>query len=251
MPISTSTYRAYDQDNGAFITPAIPQIIDVVALSGLRLTSASNIITVTSTLGLFPGMSLFLPHVPMGAFIHAVMSDTQIVAYGMTRDAATGVYTVSAAAANATADVTTGNLTGHARGFNEFGIVTDQTDGTVYRNEIGSTGAGWSGWKAVNNSSAVPGETAKGASIAVAGQAGIVVVPAQLEVKALGQTGTENSVSVAATTMAPQVSDSIAKVPPRPQTRWVHEYVLVASCGAVTRIRKSPNVQIVRTGASA
>ena len=51
--------------------------------------------------------------------------------------------------------------------------------------------------------------------------------------------------------MKPQVADSIAKVPPRTLTRWVHEYVLVSRTGAVSRVRKSPNVQLVRTGASA
>jgi hypothetical protein len=244
MPTTYSAYRACDQASGVFLTPAIPNIIDVVSLAGLRLTVGSNIITVTSTAGLFPGMSLFIPYVPMGAFIHAVMSDTQIVAYGILRDATTGAYTVSADAADATLDVTTGSLTGHARGFNEFGIVTEQTDGTVYRNEISSTGAGWSGIGDFYN-----GSTGQ-AIVAVAGQAGIVVVPDQLTVSPVGTTGAQSTVAVAATTMAPQVSDSIAKVPPRPQTRWVHEYVLVASTGAVTRIRKAPNVQMVRTGAS-
>jgi len=244
MPTTYSAYRACDQASGVFLTPAIPNIIDVVSLAGLRLTVGSNIITVTSTVGLYPGMSLFIPYVPMGAFIHAVMSDTQIVAYGILRDATTGAYTVSADAADATLDVTTGSLTGHARGFNEFGIVTEQTDGTVYRNEISSTGAGWSGIGDFYN-----GSTGT-AIVAVAGQAGIVVVPDQLTVSPVGTTGAQSTVAVAATTMKPQVSDSIAKVPPRPQTRWVHEYVLVASTGAVTRIRKAPNVQMVRTGAS-
>lgn len=245
MPTTYSTYRACDQASGVFLTPAIPHIIDVVSLTGLRLTSGSNIITVTSTEGLYPGMALFLPYVPMGAFIHAVMSDTQIVAYGITRDALTGVYTVSADAGDATTTVTTGNLTGHARGFNEFGIVTEQTDGTTYRNEINSTGAGWSGIKTLSN-----GGTSPDAVVPVIGQAGIVVVPDQLELKGIGVPGSQSTVAVAATTIKPQVSDSIAKVPPRPQTRWVHECVLVASTGAVTRIRKAPNVQIVRTGAS-
>lgn len=241
MPTTYSSYRACDQASGAFLTPAIPNIIDVVSLAGLRLTVGSNIITVTSTVGLYPGMSLFIPYVPMGAFIHAVMSDTQIVAYGILRDATTGAYTVSADAADATLDVTTGSLTGHARGFNEFGIVTEQTDGTTYRNEIGSTGAGWS---------VISGPFNNGSSgtavAAVVGQAGIVVVPDALTVVNPSST----TVVAAATTIKPQVSDSIAKVPPRPQTRWVHEYVLVASSGAVTRIRKAPNVQMVRTGAS-
>ena len=244
MPTTYSAYRACDQASGVFLTPAIPNIIDVVSLAGLRLTVGSNIITVTSTVGLYPGMSLFIPYVPMGAFIHAVMSDTQIVAYGILRDATTGAYTVSADAADATLDVTTGSLTGHARGFNEFGIVTEQTDGTTYRNEIGSTGAGWSGIGDFYNGSSGT------AIVAVTGQTGIVVVPDQLTVSPVGTTGAQSTVAMAATTIKPQVSDSIAKVPPRPQTRWVHEYVLVASTGAVTRIRKAPNVQMVRTGAS-
>lgn len=250
MPITYSTYRAYDQENGAYVSPPMPDIVDAVPLAGLRLTTGSNIITVTSTAGLFPGMALFLPNVPQGAYIHAIQSTTEIVAYGFTHSVTTGEFTVSAAAAFATATVTTGDLGGHARGFNEFGIPTPQSNGGTYSHEHFNTGAAWTGWKAVDNSSQVTGNTAVGAVSSVTGQAGVVIVPTQLEVKALGQTGSQVSVSVAATTMAPQVSDSIAKVPPRTLTRWVHEYVLVSSTGAVSRVRKSPNVQMVRTGAT-
>jgi len=245
MPITYSTYRAYDQENGAYVSPPMPDIVDAVPLAGLRLTLNSNIITVTSTEGLFPGMALFLPHVPQGAYIHAIPSLTQIVAYGFSLNATTGEFTVSAAAANATLDVTTGDLGGHARGFNEFGIPTPQSNGGTYSHEHFTTGAGWSGIGDFYN-----GSTGT-AIVAVAGQAGIVVVPDQLTVSPVGTTGAQSTVAVAATTMKPQVADSIAKVPPRTLTRWVHEYVLVSRTGAVSRVRKSPNVQLVRTGASA
>jgi len=245
MPITYSTYRAYDQENGAYVSPPMPDIVDAVPLAGLRLTLNSNIITVTSTEGLFPGMALFLPHVPQGAYIHAIPSLTQIVAYGFSLNATTGEFTVSAAAANATLDVTTGDLGGHARGFNEFGIPTPQSNGGTYSHEHFNTGAGWSGIGDFYN-----GSTGT-AIVAVAGQAGIVVVPDQLTVSPVGTTGAQSTVAVAATTMKPQVADSIAKVPPRTLTRWVHEYVLVSRTGAVSRVRKSPNVQLVRTGASA
>ena len=245
MPITYSTYRAYDQENGAYVSPPMPDIVDAVPLAGLRLTLNSNIITVTSTEGLFPGMALFLPHVPQGAYIHAIPSLTQIVAYGFSLNATTGEFTVSAAAANATLEVSTGDLGGHARGFNEFGIPTPQSNGGTYSHEHFNTGAGWSGIGDFYN-----GSSGK-AIVAVAGQAGIVVVPDQLTVSPVGTTGAQSTVAVAATTMKPQVADSIAKVPPRTLTRWVHEYVLVSRTGAVSRVRKSPNVQLVRTGASA
>ena len=245
MPITYSTYRAYDQENGAYVSPPMPDIVDAVPLAGLRLTLGSNMITVTSTEGLFPGMALFLPHVPQGAYIHAIPSLTQIVAYGFSLNATTGEFTVSAAAANATLEVSTGDLGGHARGFNEFGIPTPQSNGGTYSHEHFNTGAAWSGIGDFNN-----GSTGK-AIVAVAGQAGIVVVPDQLTVSPVGTTGAQSTVAVAATTMKPQVADSIAKVPPRTLTRWVHEYVLVSRTGAVSRVRKSPNVQLVRTGASA
>jgi len=245
MTITYSTYRAYDQENGAYVSSPMPDIVDAVPLAGLRLTLASNLITVTSTEGLFPGMALFLPHVPQGAYIHAIQSATQIVAYGFTHSVTTGEFTVSAAAANATAAVTEGNLGGHARGFNEFGIPTPQSNGGTYSHEHFNTGAAWGGFKNVNNGSSID------AVASVAGQAGIMVVPDQLEVKGIGTTGAQSTVAVAATTMKPQVADSIAKVPPRTLTRWVHEYVLVSRTGAVSRVRKSPNVQLVRTGASA
>lgn len=243
MPTTYSAYRAYDQESGAYVTPSIPSIIDVITLAGVSVSSGSNVVTVTSTDGLFPGMALFVPNVPQGAYIHAIKSTTEIIAYAPVYDSATGTYTTTAAGANATASAS--SMTGHARGFNEWGIPMPVMDGSSYRNEHGQTGAAWAGFG--NYSSGGGTGTAEKA---VAAQGGVLLVPDAISVTAIGPSGSQTGVTVGASAITVQQSDTIKKVPPRPLPKWVMEMVLVASTGAVTRIRKSPMIQVVRTGAS-
>lgn len=240
-----SKYRVIDQENGAYLTPEIPNIIDVLPLSGVATTSGSNEITVASTTGLFPGMSLHVPGVPMGAFIHAVKSSTVIVAFAPVYDPTTATFTVTAANAQATATAT--GLTGIARGYNAHGVPMPDMDGATYRNDFGHTGAGWSATGEYTSS----GPTTNKAEKAVAGQPGVIVVPSSLSVAQLGAgTVAQTGITLGTASVTPKVADSVNGTPPRPLGRWTSWALLITDQGAVTAIRKTPTAQIVRTGSS-
>lgn len=245
MPTTYSKFRLYDQENGAYVTPEVPNIIDVVELTGVSTSSGSNEVTVASTTGLFPGMSLHIATLPQGAFIHAVKSSTVIVAHAPAFDAATGTWTVSAA--NAQATTTASGMTGMARGANAIGIPMVDANGSTYRNEFGHTGAGWNAHGEYTSS----GPTVNKAVDPVAGQPGVVITPASLSVQPIGAGATaQTAVKLAATSISAKISDSLNGIPPRPMPLWTTWWLLVASTGAVTMLRKSPQVQLVRTGAS-
>jgi len=247
MPTTYSKFRLYDQENGAYVTPEIPNIIDVVELTGVSTshTSNANEITVASTAGLFPGMSLHIATLPQGAFIHAVKSSTVIVAHAPAFDTATGTWTVSAANANATA--TASSMTGSARGANAIGIPMVDANGSTYRNEFGHTGAAWNAHGEYTSS----GPTTNKAVDPVAAQPGVVLTPDSVSVLPIGAgTTAQTAVKLSATAITPKISDSVKGTPPRPMPLWTTWWLLVASTGAVTLLRKSPQVQLVRTGSS-
>jgi hypothetical protein len=130
-----ATYRAYNKRLGSWASAEIPDVLDVKALAGVVTNvtvGTANIITVTSTTGLFPGMGLAIPNIPRGAFIQSIKSATEIVAYAPLLNVATGEWTVTGAAASATA-IGTG-MTGHAHGFNPVPIPEAITNGEVWRN---------------------------------------------------------------------------------------------------------------------
>jgi hypothetical protein len=78
--MATHKYRIYDTENGQYLTPEFAGVLDVAALTGVATTSGSAEITVASTTGVFPFMSLHVPGLPHGSFVRAVKSSTVIVA---------------------------------------------------------------------------------------------------------------------------------------------------------------------------
>ena len=102
-------------DNGRTLA-TLPNVLDPVPLAGVETTSSSNLVTVTSTTGLYAGMAVSIPNIPGGAFIHAVKSATIIELWASAWNATTGVFTTSAANAQATAAGS--DLVGSAQGFN-------------------------------------------------------------------------------------------------------------------------------------
>lgn len=112
-----------------------------VALAGVTTTTGvgGHIITVTSTTGIYPGMSIRAPGVPPGSVVNAVLSTTQLELYRTAWDAATGVYSHSAINARAT-DVYT-SKTGHALAFDPQALVYQTYIEGTWRNthRIGSS----------------------------------------------------------------------------------------------------------------
>ena len=100
----------------------ITGVLTPVALTSLETTSGSNIVNVASTTGLFPGMSVHAPNVPPGSIVHAVISATKLELWRSAWNATTGVYSHSAANAQATASTSTPVL-GYALSFDPLAPV--------------------------------------------------------------------------------------------------------------------------------
>lgn len=113
------TYTISDRD--ARVITEVPLVLAAVALTGVETSSGSNLVTVASVTGLYPGMPVAIPNVPAGAFIHAVKDATTIELLRSVYSS--GAWTTVAANANATATAT--GMTGHAYGYH-FACIIEQ-----------------------------------------------------------------------------------------------------------------------------
>lgn len=131
-----ATYEIRDR-NGLLIQ-SVPNVVTPVSLTGVSTTSASNVLTVASTTGLFPGMAIFAPNIPRGAFVHAIRSSTEVELWASSFSAA-GVWTTSAANAQATANGS--SLLAQAHGFNPVPVTQWYAEG-CWRNVHQTTSHG-------------------------------------------------------------------------------------------------------------
>ena len=117
----TATYKLKDS-NGRELC-SIPSVLTPVALSGVETNASSNknLVTVESTANLFPGMPVAIPGMPFGCFIHSILSSTQIELWRSEFNRATGVWTTSAANADATKTAT--GQTGYAYGYHPACVI--------------------------------------------------------------------------------------------------------------------------------
>ena len=117
----TATYKLKD-NNGRELC-SIPSVLTPVALSGVATDASSNknLVTVASTANLFPGMPVAIPGMPFGCFIHSILSSTQIELWRSEFNRATGVWTTSAANADATKTAT--GQTGYAYGYHPACVI--------------------------------------------------------------------------------------------------------------------------------
>lgn len=128
--MATATYKLKDY-NGRELA-SITSVLAPVALTGVSVSSTSNLVTVDTTTGCYPGMPVAIPNVPAGSFIHAVKSSTVLELWRSAWDTSTGVWTTSAANANATA--TASSLTGHAYGYHPSCIMAQTYAMGMWRN---------------------------------------------------------------------------------------------------------------------
>jgi len=133
----TATYL-YKDGNGRTLQ-SVPGVLAPIALSGGVTTSASHIITVASTAGLYPGMSVQMANVPRGAFIHTIVDDTHVQLWASAWNASTGVWTTSAA--NAQASSSASGLSGQASGVAWVPVMDFQALGT-WRNTFRTPSTG-------------------------------------------------------------------------------------------------------------
>jgi len=118
----TATYKLKDS-NGRELC-SIPSVLAPVKLSAVETDhsgSAKNVITVATTEDLFPGMPVAVPGIPLGCFIHSILSTTQVELWKSNFDRATGVWTTSAANADATKTAT--GQTGYAYGYHPACVI--------------------------------------------------------------------------------------------------------------------------------
>lgn len=226
-----ATYRAYNKRLLSWASAEIPDVLDTKALAGVYTASGSNIITVTSTTGVFPGMGLSVPNIPRGAFVQSIKSATEIVAFAPSLDVTTGEWTVTAAAAYATA-TTTPNvpMTGHAHGFNPVPIPEAITNGDVWRNTISDSLPVSDGLRVQTPSSPSGTYVYTNPDLISGG-----VVPKEDAVITTISDGAAIPL-IAADKLTVAIGDDKVRKPYRAKTRWRHNHWLVSSTGNISTI---------------
>jgi hypothetical protein len=120
-----ATYEIRDRTGR--LLRSVPNVLTPVALTSVSTTSGSSDLTVASTTGCFPGMAVFAPNIPRGSFVHAVKSDTVLQLWNSAFNASTGVWTTSAANAQATANGS--SMQAYAQGFNPVPVTQWYAEG--------------------------------------------------------------------------------------------------------------------------
>jgi len=156
-----ATYK-YVDENGR--TQTVAGVLDAVALTGVATTSGSNILTCASTTGVYPGMPISAPNIPLGAFVQAVKSATELELWLSIFNLSTGVTSTTAANANATA--TASSMQARALGYHPACIIASAFFLGAWRNLNGGLYSG-------NNAAGYPNGT-YGSGMAVLPTAGTV-----------------------------------------------------------------------------
>lgn len=221
-----ATYKVYD-DNGR-VRSTIIGVLAPVPLAGIATddTTDSNIVTVTSTANLYPGMAVAIPNIPSGAFIHAIISTTQIELWRSDYSTA-GAWTTTGANADATVTATGGS--GYAYGFSPLCQVSKAYAMGTWRNTIRS-GASIYG--------PVPSAVAGGNSSAT--------YPGLLTTLTVtgGPASSPISIAPAGTTLSDEALTTPVK---RHNGEYWGMYLLVSTGGLQTLIHADPSQSIVLT----
>lgn len=121
--------------NNRLVT-TIPGVLAPITLAGVVTTigAGGHLLTVTSTAGIYAGMAIACPSVPVGSFVASVLSTTVLELACSTFNRTTGVWSTSAANAQA---LTAGTgQTAVAFGYHPYCIVEQSFPLGVWRNEI-------------------------------------------------------------------------------------------------------------------
>lgn len=185
------TYDIIDRDSREITSLA--SVLSPVALTSVSTSSSSNAVTVASTTGCYPGMPVAIPGVPPGSFIHAVKDSTTLELWRSAWDTSTGLWTTSAANANATA--TASSLTGHAYGYHPSCIMAQTYAMGMWRNLHDSNSS--------NGTATVAGAYGENVAHHTYGN-GVAVVPTA---------GTVSGGFYSMTAAEPRVADTLASTP--------------------------------------
>ncbi len=170
--------------NNRLVT-TIPGVLAPVELAGVTTTigAGGHLITVTSTAGIYAGMAISCPSVPIGSFVVSVISATVLELACSTFNRTTGAWSTSAT--NAQALTAASGQKAIAFGYHPFCIIEQSFPLGVWRNEIRNS--------AITIPVAI--EAASGHSSQLSG-------PAQLQVPAL-LTSASVTLSSGATVLVP------------------------------------------------
>lgn len=126
--------------NNRLVT-TVPDVLTPVPLAGVETVNGSNVITHTALTGsniVYPGMSVRIPGIPLGSFIGAIKDSTHLELLCGAWNAATGVYSISAANAQATSSGTISGLSGMALGYDPLCVISPTFLLGTWRNELES-----------------------------------------------------------------------------------------------------------------
>ncbi len=195
-------------------------VLAPVSLTSVATTSGSNIVTVASTTGVFPGMAIRAANVPVGSIVHAVISATQLELWASAWNNTTGVYSHSAANAQATASASGG--TGRALGFDPLAL--------VMRTYIDDT---WRNTHRLSNTLLV-GNVGATAYPTLATGAGLMVVPTTHTVTTGFSTPTATSM---------RTTDELADTPVKRHDGVPHTVLLVVHTDGMLSVIHEPNAK--------
>lgn len=131
----------YLYTNGQGETQEIPLVLPPLELTEVQVLENSNVVTVASTAGVWPGMAYFGPKMKDGvrAFVQNKLSATKLEIWGAKWDPETGFYTLSAENGRATADDNTAGNLATVCGFGRLPDVVFRPGG-LWSNNFESTG---------------------------------------------------------------------------------------------------------------
>lgn len=205
--------------NGRLIQ-TLTGVLAPVALTSVATTSGSNIVTVASTTGVFPGMAIRAANVPVGSIVHAVISSTQLELWASAWNNTTGVYTHSAANAQATGSASGG--TGRALAFDPLALVMRTYIDDTWRNVHRLTNS-----LIVANVGATP-------YVSISGGAGLMVVPTTHTVTTGFSTPTATSM---------RTTDELADPPVKRHDGVPHTVLLVVHTDGMLSVIHEPDTK--------
>lgn len=209
----------------------IPNVLGRTTLAAFSITATESVATVTSTADVIAGMPICGPGLPVGAFVAAVRSATELDLAVSTFNRSTGAWATAAVSASATISSKTAEVFGH----HPLCVVEQALPMGMWRNHVPT----------INMQVPVVGEAASGNVVIISG-AGNVSGPA--EVTALVSTR-----SGATSTLTPTFGikdDSLAATPIKRHNGEIWGVrPLVSTGGHVSFIPAHPDWQVIYAGA--
>lgn len=128
------------KDSQGELKQTVALVLPPKRLTGVETDDTSNIVTVASTEGVWPGMAWDGPYIADGvhAYVRAVLSATRLEIWGVKWEPGTGFYEMSAENGVPMETDSDPDLIAHVSGVREFALLFEPQG--VWRNEIAAKG---------------------------------------------------------------------------------------------------------------